>query len=814
MTSFWQDIRFSLRMIGKAPGYAAIVILTLALGIGANSTIFSWINSALLNPIPGLTKPSEVVSLTVGNPGNSPLGFSYPDFASIRDGQQSFSGMAACWFAPMSLTGKGRPERVWGMVASANYFDVLGVQPLLGRGFLPVEDQKPGGAPVAVISYRLWQTHFARNPNIVGQAIEINQHSYTIVGVTPAVFQGSQTGVRTEIWVPVMMEAQLVPGAELLHDHGNFTFFVFGRLEPGVTLAHAQEEMTLRLQREAKNYPEEHQGKDSVMVYPLWRNPFSFNYFFALLLPTLMAIAGVVLLLACANVANLMLVRAVGRRREIAIRMSLGASRWRLVRQLLVESLMLALAGGAVAMLITLWTAGTLMKFLPPVDFPIGMVVRADRNVLLATVVISILTGVIFGILPALRASSEAPVAVLKEDTGSASGSLRKARLASALVVAQVSLSLLLLVCAGLFLRSVLRAQQINPGFNSHNITIASYDLFSAGYSPEKGAEFDRQLVVKLEALPGVQSVALSSRVPLGLIPDSTSVKPEGYVPQAKELMETPDAIVTPNFFRTLQIPLVAGRDFTLEDTKSSQRAVIVNEAFANRYWPQQQALGKRLSSDTTHEWFTVVGVAHDTKTGTLTEKPTPFVYLPLYQVYSPAMIIHARVAGDPVAFGKTVEHAIHQLNPDLVVYDVNSLDLNEQINTFPQHIAGTFVGAFGLLALVLAAVGIYGVTAYTTRQRTHEIGIRMALGAGKEDILRLVVGHGLRLTFIGLALGLAASYALTRYLSSLLLGITSTDALTFSTVALLLCAVSLVACFLPARRAMRLDPMSALHYE
>ena len=814
MTSFWQDIRFSLRMISKAPGYAAIVILTLALGIGANSTIFSWINSALLNPIPGLTKPSEVVSLTVGNPGNSPLGFTYPDFASIRDGQQSFSGMTACWFAPMSLTGKGKPERVWGMVASANYFDVLGVRPFLGRGFLPVEDQKPGGAPVAVISYRLWQTHFAANPNIVGQAIEINQHSYTIVGVTPAVFQGSQTGVRTEIWVPVMMEAQLVPGSDLLHDHGNFTFFVFGRLNPGVTLAHAQEEMTLRLQREARNYPEEHQGKDSVMVYPLWRNPFSFNYFFSLLLPMLMAIAGVVLLLACANVANLMLVRAVGRRREIAIRMSLGASRWRLVRQLLVESLMLALAGGAVAMLITLWTAGTLMKFLPPMDFPFGMVVRADRTVLLATVVISLLTGVIFGILPALRASSEAPVAVLKEDTGTASGSLRKARLTSVLVVAQVSLSLLLLVCAGLFIRSILRAQQINPGFNSHNITIASYDLFSAGYSTEKGPEFDRQLVVKLEALPGVQSVALSSRVPLGLIPDSTSVKPEGYVPQPKELMETPDAIVTPNFFHTLQIPLVEGRDFTLEDTKTSQRAVIVNEAFANRYWPQQEALGKRLSSDTTHEWFTVVGVAHDTKTGTLTEKPTPFVYLPLYQVYSPAMIIHARVAGDPVAFGKTVEHAIHQLNPDLVVYDVNSLDLNEQINTFPQHIAGTFVGAFGLLALVLAAVGIYGVTAYTTRQRTHEIGIRMALGAGKEDILRLVLGRGLRLTFIGLALGLAASFALTRYLSSLLLGITSTDALTFSSVALLLCAVSLVACFLPARRAMRLDPMSALHYE
>src|SRR5580698_9374193 len=665
MTSFWQDIRFSLRMIANAPGYAAIVILTLALGIGANSTIFSWINSALLNPVPGLARPSEVVSLTQGKPEDY-LGFSYPDIEALRDGQQSFTGITACIFTPMSLTGKGKPERVWGMVASANYFEVLGVHPILGRGFLPADDEKPAGSPVAVISYRLWQTHFAANPNIVGQHLEINQHSYTIVGVTPAEFQGSQTGLRMEIWVPIMMAPQLIPGDDLLHDHHNFWLFAFGRLKPGVTLQQAQAEMSLLLKREAKNYPEEHKGHDSVTVYPLWRNPFSFNIFFSVLLPTLMAIAGLVLLLACANVANLMLVRAVGRRREIAIRMSLGASRWRLVRQLLVESLMLALAGGAVAMLITLWTAGTLMKFLPPVDFPIGMVVRADRNVLLATIVISILTGVIFGILPALRASSEAPVAVLKEDTGSASGSLRKARLASALVVAQVSLSLLLLVCAGLFLRSVLRAQQINPGFNSHNITIASYDLFSAGYSPEKGAEFDRQLVVKLEALPGVQSVALSSRVPLGLIPDSTSVKPEGYVPQAKELMETPDAIVTPNFFRTLRIPLVAGRDFTLEDTKSSQRAVIVNEAFANRYWPQQQALGKRLSSDTTHEWFTVVGVAHDTKTGTLTEKATPFVYLPLYQVYSPAMIIHARVAGDPVAFGKTVEHAIHQLNPDL----------------------------------------------------------------------------------------------------------------------------------------------------
>ncbi len=814
MTSFWQDVRYSLRVIAKAPGFAALAILTLALGIGANTTIFSWINASLLNPIPGLASPSEVVSLTQGKPGDNPLGFSYPDLEAIRDGQQSFTGIAACMFAPMSLTGKGKPERLWGMVASANYFDVLGVQPILGRGFLPSEDEKPGGVPVAVISYRLWQTHFGENPNVVGQQIEINQNPYTIVGVTPPAFQGSVTGLRMEIWIPIMMEGQLMPGGDLLHDHHNFWLFAYGRLKPGVVLEQAQGEMTVLLKREVKNYPEEHKGHDMVTVYPLWRNPFSFNYFFSTLLPMLMAIAGLVLLLACANVANLMLVRSVGRRREIAIRMSLGASRWRLVRQLLVESLMLALAGGAIAMLITLWTAGTLMKFLPAIDFPFSLIVRADRTVLLATLVISVLTGAIFGILPALRASSIAPIAVLKEDTGSASGGLRKARLASGLVVAQISLSLLLLVCAGLFIRSVMRAQQINPGFNAHNVLIASYDLFTAGYSDEKGTEFDRQLVAKLEALPGIQSVALSSRLPLLLSPDSTSVKPEGYVSQANESMETSMAIITPNYFRTMQIPIVKGRDFTPQDTKSSQRVVIVNEAFVNRYWPHQEALGKQLNSGLTHEWFTVVGVARQSKVGTLIEKPTPFVYWPLSQVYQASMIIHARVAGDPLTFGKTVEKTIHELNAGLVVFDVNSLEVSEQTNSFPQRIAGTFVGAFGLLALVLAAVGIYGVTAYTTRQRTHEIGIRMALGASKDDILRLVIGHGFRLTFLGVGLGLAASFALTRFLASLLLGVTSTDALTFSSVTILLCAVTLLACFIPARRAMRLDPMVALRYE
>jgi predicted permease len=819
MTSIWQDVRYSLRMIGKAPGFAVIAILTLALGIGANTTIFSWVNSALLNPVPGLASPNEVVALTLSNPGENPFAFTYPDIQALRNGQQSFTGITACNIASMSLTGNGKPERLWGMVATANYFDVLGVRPVLGRGFLPEEDEKPGGAPVAVISYRLWQTHFGASPNVVGQQVEINQHPYTIVGVTPAVFQGSQTGVRTEIWVPIMMVDQIVPRSDLLHDHHYFWLFAFGRLKPGVQPEKAQQEMTVLLQPEVKSFPEEHRGHSNVSVYPLWRSPFGLNFFLATLLPILMAIAGLVLLLACANVANLMLVRSVGRRREIAIRMSLGASRWRLVRQLLVESLLLSLAGGVVALLITTWTAGTFMKFIPATDFPISLGVPIDRAVLIAAFAISLLTGVIFGILPALRSSSLAPGAVLKEDTGNASGSLRKARLTSGLVVAQISLSLLLLICAGLFIRSFLSAQSINPGFNAHNVMVASYDVFTSGYSDERAAAFDRQLEAKLEATPGIKSAALSSRLPLGF-GGSSAVKPEGYVPQANESMETQAAMITPNYFQTLEIPMVKGRDFTMQDNMTSQRVAIVSEAFVNRYWPNQEGLGKQVNSDLTHEWFTVVGVARDSKVTGLNEKPTPFLYLPHYQVSllnqpgGSTMNVIARTTGDPLAMGKTVEQTIHELNADLVVFSVTTLESSEAISSFPQRIAGTFVGAFGLLALVLAAVGIYGVTAYTTRQRTHEIGVRMALGASKQDILRLVLGHGLRLTFIGVAVGLAASFALTRYLGSLLLGVTSTDAITFSGVAVLLCAVALFACFIPARRAMRVDPMVALHYE
>ena len=810
--SVLQDVKCGLRVLTKSPGFSALAIATLALGIGANTTIFSWINSTLLNPVPGLSRPSEVVSLTLSKPGDNPFPFTYPDVEAMRDGQQSFTGIAACNFVPISLTGKGKPERLSGMVASANYFDVLGVRPFVGRGFLPSDDERPGGAPIAVISYRLWQTHFAGDSNIVGQTVELNQHPYSIVGVTPEDFQGSQTGVRTDIWVPIMMEAQLNPLGDLLRDHHYFWLFAFGRLKPGVTLAQAQEEMTRRMKREVESYPEEHKGHTAVSVYPLWQNPFGLNFFMSKLLPMLMCIAGLVLLLACANVANLMLVRSVGRRREIAIRISMGGSRWRLVRQLLIESLLLSLAGGGVALLFTLWTQGTLMKFLPVTpDIPLSLAIKADRTVLLTTLAISLLTGVIFGILPALRSSGVAPAEVLKEESGSVSGGLGKARLASGLVVAQISLSLLLLICAGLFIRSFRSAREIDPGFNPRNVMMASYDLFTSGYTDATGSEFHRQLLAKLETVPGVQSATLSSRIPLTFAGGSTAVKPEGYVSPANESMETQVAIISPNYFHTMEIPIVKGRDFAVQDTKSSQRVVIVSEAFANRYWPGQEALGKQLNSDLTHEWFTVVGVARNCKEVSLNENPMPFLYLPVSQVYRPGMIINARAAGDPMALARSIESAVHELNPDVLLFDQTTVELRDQFASFGQRVAGTFVGAFGLLALALAAIGIYGVTAYTTRQRTHEIGVRVTLGATGQDVLRLVLGQGLKLMLMGVGLGLVLSFALTRFLSSLLLGVTSTDALTFSTVALLLCGVTLFACYIPGRWAMRVDPMVAL---
>ena len=812
MNSLWMDVRYALRMMAKNPGFALIAVLTLALGIGANSTIFSWINSTLLNPIPGVAHASEYVELVTGA-GDNAGEFSYLDYLDLRARNHSFSGIIASALTSVDLTGNGgKPQRVWAAFASANYFDTLDVRPILGRGFLPAEGATPGTAPVAVISYHLWQTRFSGERNVIGRVIGLDKHPYTVIGVAPRVFVGTQSSLRDDLWIPVTMVGQFHTSGNLLQERGSGWLMPIARLKPGVAREQAQADANVVMQQIARQYPDSHQGDNSLTVYPLWRAPFGANYYIHTILFLLLAVSGVVLLLACANVANLLLVRSVGRRREMAIRLSIGATRWRLIRQLLAESLLLALCGGAIAMLFTMWTAGTLGDFIPPSGVPISMSVHADRTVLLATLAISLITGVFFGILPAFRSSALQPVAVLKEESGSTTGGVRKARLSSVLVVAQIAMSLLLLVCAGLFIRSVRRAEKFDPGFNPTNVLLYSYDLKGGGYDKQTGTEFHRQLLAKLQALPGVQSATLADVVPLGFGSNSYLVQPEGYVPAPHESMDVEYDDVAPDYFRTMQIPLVAGRGIEASDTDKSELVTVVNEQFAKRYWPGREAIGERLHAD--GKWFTVVGIARNSDYDQLGEKPKSFFYLPLPQDYAPDVTIEARVSGDPLAFVRPVEEAVHSLDADLPLFDLATLDSRVQLSTTTERMGGAFVGGFGIVALILAAIGIYGVLAYTTRQRTHEIGLRMALGAEPRNVFALILTQGARLALMGVAIGLGVALVLTRALESQLFGVSAADPLTYAGVAILLCAVALLACYIPARRAAKVDPMVALRYE
>jgi predicted permease len=814
-SGIFQDVRYALRMLRKSPGFTAVAVLTVALGIGANTTIFSWVRSTVLNPIPGVNHTSEYIAISTGGTDDAnPI--SYPDYVDLRDRNHTLSSLIAASPRAMSLTARAKPERVWGLLVSANYFDGLGLLPVLGRVFFPPEGKKPRGAPVVVISYHLWQRHFGGDPAVIGQTVEIDRHPLAVVGVAPRAFVGAQTGQTYDLWIPVMMAGDFFNSKDagaLLHDRGTQWLICTGHLRPGVTADQAQADLNVLMQQNVKQFPKDHMGDYSVTASPLWRAPFGANYYLHTILFLLLAISGVILLLACANVANLLLVRSVVRRREMAIRLSIGATRWRLVRQLLAESLILGICGGVIAMLFTLRTAGALSDFIPHVaEVPISITATADRTVLFVTFIISIITSVIFGILPALRSSSLQPVNVLKEEVGSASGGLHKARLSSILVVAQIAMSLLLLVCAGLFIRSVRSKEQFNPGFNAHHVLLDYYDLSGLGYDSKSGTQFNRQLFDKLQTMPGAESATIANWIPLGFASNVASIEAEDYVPRPHESMSIEYADVGPNFLRTLQIPLVSGREFTVADINGSQLVAVVNAAFAQRYWPHQDAVGKKLKANET--WFVVVGVAQNSDNDDIGQKPTPFLYLPLFQDYAQRIAIYVRTPGNPLAFAGPVQDAVHSLDADLPLFDLTTLDSRVQLIATPQRMGGVFVGGFGNLALVLAGIGIYGVLAYTTRQRTHEIGIRMALGAEPRDVLRLVLRQGLTLVLVGLAIGLAASFVLTRALSSELFGISATDPLTFTAVAILLLAVALLACYMPARRAMRVDPMVALRYE
>jgi predicted permease len=808
-----QDLRYALRQLRKSPAFTLTAVLTLALGIGANSTIASWIRSTLFNPIPGAIHTGQMLTIMRGERSEHPgPPFSFPDFVDIRDHTTTFSGMLGYHDDFMYITGSGKPERIYGALTSASYFEVLGIRPILGQSLISNLQNESAAKAETVLGYDLWQTSFAGDPDIVGKKVEINLHPYTVVGVAPPGFQGCKSGLRTDLWIPIGMERQIW-GSNRLQDRSIAWLNVLGVLRPGVDHQQAENELNLLMQRIVDRFPIEHQGANQISTDPLWRSPFGANVYLSGTLPILLALAAVLLLLACANVANLLLVRSVARRREFAIRLSMGASRWRLVRQLMIENLIIALAGGGVALICTVWTAKTLATFLPATTIPLSINGSLDSIVLLATMLVSILTAIVSGIVPALRASSLSPITILKDEALNTSGGLQKSRLAGGLVVAQVALSLLLLACAGLFVRSLDNARKSNPGFDPDHVLVASFDLDPLGYTDKTGAEFQRQLLARVRQLPGVRSVAIGDFSPLSFTIHSSGVLPEGYVRRPHETIEVDRGDVSPGYLRTLRTPLLAGRDFTDQDDEATQPVAIVNQAFVDRYWPGQNALGKRIEIWPGH-WLTVIGISANGKYRRLVIEPEPLVLYPIYQNFDGEAILHIRASGDPVALASAVERTVAGLNPNLPLFNVTTLRSSMGMGSVFQRIAAVFAGSFGLLALVLAIVGIYGVIAYTTKQRTHEIGIRIALGASKGAIFRQVVGQGLGLTAAGLIVGLAVSFALTRFLRGMLYGVGTTDWLTFATVAALLCVVAALACTIPARRAASVEPMQALRTE
>jgi len=811
----WQDLRFAARMLRKNPSFTTVAVLTLALGIAANTTVLSWISATLLNPIPGVAHTSDLVTVMRGDRTDHPTPpFSYPDLRDLSERTQSFSGLLGYHDDYMSLTSAAKPERLYGALTSANYFDVLGVRPILGRTFLPEEGTPRAGAAVIVIGYAVWQNHFAGDPQIVGKTIQINRHPYSVIGVAPRDFTGCAPGLRAELWIPLSMDRD-VWGADRPSRRGTFWLNVLGKLRPGVTKDQAQDELNLLMRGIAERFPEDHRDSPNEISFdPLWRSPFGINGYLYKILPMLLGLAGVLLLLACANVASLLLVRSVGRRREIAIRLGMGASRKQIIRQFLIESLLLGLLGGTAAIAITVWTSHSLVAFFPPSNIPLTNDAHVDQRVLFVTIAVSVLAAIISGVLPALRSSSLPVQSVLKEEATSVSLTLHKGRLLSGLVVAQISLSLVLLVCAGLFTRSLQKAQQSDPGFEASHLLLASYELSPAGYTRATGVAFNRQVLDRLSALPGVESVTLADFSPLSFSIHTDYLQIEGYVPQPHESMEISRAFVGPNYFRTLRTSVISGREFTASDTPDSQFVAVVNQAFVDRYWPGESAIGKQVTN--WGERFTVVGVARNAKYRLLTSPTEPVIYFPIYQMSSTTQdnTIHLRTTSDPLTMASSVEETIHQLNPELPLFNVNPLSVTMQLGTLFGRVAATFAGSFGLLAVLLAAVGIYGVVAYTTRQRAREIGIRVALGAEKGGIYSLVLGQGFRLTLAGLVVGTALALAFTHLLKAQLFGVSETDAITFTSVGLLLAVVALVACHIPARRATRVDPMVALRHE
>ncbi|MGH9711698.1 MAG: ABC transporter permease [Candidatus Acidiferrales bacterium] len=814
MGALLQDIRYGFRMLAKNAGFTAIAILTLALGIGANTAIFSVVNAELLRPLP-FHDPSRLVRIwgTSTRTHSKSNSISYPDYADWRAQNQVFERIGAYTSGNYTLTGVEQPAHLEGQTVSAEMFSLLGATPEVGRTFLPDEDEPHHH--VAILSHHLWKQRFDGDPGIIGRTITLENSGYTVVGVMPASFEFPLQRQPVEIWTTFSSLQESPDNSPPITQQRGAHFMVgIARLKPGVTLAQAQSAMDVIASALQKQYPDS--NKDfGVRLVPEQQEvtgairPALF---------VLLIAVGLVLLIACANVANLLLARATTRAREIAIRAALGAGRMRVVRQLLTESFLLALLAGTLGVILAAWGIDLLVR-LSPKDLPRVAEIHMDERVLAFTAILSVLTGVLFGLVPALQVTRANLADALKESALSITAGIHRHRLRSSLVIVEMALALVLLVSAGLLIHSLGRLQNVNPGFNPHNVMASNVDLPDEKFPNPKKVEFLRGLMPKLKVLPGVTSAAAIVPLPMSGNEFRVTVEIEGRPVAKSDQVLSSVRITTEDYFRTMQIPLLQGREFKEQDDAEATPVVIVNEALARQFFPGENPIGKRIrpgfsADEKPARMREIVGVVGNVKYKDLSGEWTPESYLPYAQLPFNAMTLVARTANDPYLLAKPIADAVRSMDQDVPTFHARTVE-DYLIGTIAIPRFNTFLLAmFAGLALLLTAVGLYGVISYSVAQRTHEIGIRMALGAQPGDMLRLVVGQGLQLALVGVGLGLVAAFVSTRFLASLLFGVSSTDPVSFAGVIFLLLAVVLLACYIPARRAMRVDPMVALRYE
>lgn len=805
-----QDIRFAVRMLLKRPGFTVIVSLTLALGIGANTTIFSAIDAVLLNPLP-YKDPERLMVVWETNKQLGPEKWdrnevAIGNFRDWRSRNQVFDQLGSLFYTDMHLTGIGEPERIKSCVVTTNFFQVLGVQPMLGRTFLP-EEETPGHPFAVILSHDLWQRRFGSDRDLINKNLTLNGHQVTVVGVMPPGFELQfPASTRVEMWVPMAI------GEGDLDRSMNF-LYVLARLKQGVSEEQAQSEMSLIAGQLQQQYPETNAGR-GVRVVPLHKQVVgkveSYLYM-------LFAAVGFVLLIACANVAGLLLARVTARHREVAIRLALGASRWRLMRQLLTESLILSLLGGLLGLLVA-YGGIKLLLVLTPSEVPRLHEIGLHLPVFLWTLTISIVTGLLFGLAPAVQASRPDLNKALKDSSGRNHGSSQGSGLRNLLVVSEVTVALLLLVGAGLMTKSFVRLQQVNPGFEATNVVSMYIALPTQKYRRQQVNTFYDQLLERVRNLPRVKSAAGIDPLPLSNTDVTTNFVVEGA--PVVNLADRPDAgrrIITPGYFQTMGIPILKGRSFTEQDRENTPNVIVVNEALASRYWPNEDAIGKRLSFEDDPGkplWREIVGVAGNVKHKALEIDVMPEVYFPYQQFPGNFMNLVVHTDSDPVSMIPAIRNQVLSIDKDQPVADIMTMEQRLARSVASSRFVMLLLSSFSVLALGLAAVGIYGVMAYLVTQRTQEIGVRMALGAQRHDVLRLVVGKGMVLAIIGTAIGLGAALALTRLMRSLLFEVTPTDWLTFVIASMVLLTVAVLACYIPARRATKVDPLVALRYE